>query len=93
MQRRNAKLQAAALRLAAERVESGKGISAELEEALAVELELHPEDADQLAAIDEGPLPEWLREEIKQSDREESESEDAHVFFERIAAERRRRSA
>jgi hypothetical protein len=75
MSPRDPRLQAAALRLAAERVERGEALAPELADALANDMASHPED---LAAIEahEGPLPQWMAEELDRRDREDAGTED-----------------
>ena|ERR1700722_4998244 len=66
-------LQALALRLVAERVEAGGSISDTLADALAHEVDRHPEDAEELAAavaLAGGQVPDWHREILKERDTE-----------------------
>jgi hypothetical protein len=95
MSPRDPRLQAAALRLAAERVERGEILAPELADALANDMARHPED---LAAIEahEGPLPQWMAEELDRRDREDAGTEDdGDVVMARLLAKhsRRRQSA
>ena len=56
----NRRLQAAALRLIADRVERGeRALSPAIEEAIARELEGHPDEAREIEALEE--LPAWQR--------------------------------
>jgi hypothetical protein len=92
---RDPRLQAAALRLAAERVERGEALAPELADALANDMARHPED---LAAIEahEGPLPQWMAEELDLRDREDAGTEDdGDVVMARLLAKHspRRQSA
>jgi hypothetical protein len=92
---RDPRLQAAALRLAAERVERGEALAPELADALADDMARHPED---LAAIEanEGPLPRWMAEELDRRDREDAATEeDGDVVMARLLAKHspRRQSA
>jgi len=75
MSPRDPRLQAAGLRLTAERVERGEVLAPELADALANDMARHPED---LAAIEahEGPLPQWMAEELDRRDREGAGTED-----------------
>jgi hypothetical protein len=95
MSPRDPRLQAAALRLAAERVERGEALAPELADALANDMASHPED---LAAIEahEGPLPQWMAEELDRRDREDAGTEDdGDVVMARLLAKHspRRQSA
>jgi hypothetical protein len=95
MSPRDPRLQAAALRLAAERVERGEALAPELADALANDMARHPED---LAAIEahEGPLPQWMAEELDRRDREDAGTEDdGDVVMARLLAKHspRRQSA
>jgi hypothetical protein len=74
MAARSATLQALALRLVAERVEAGGAISDALADALAGEVDRHPEDAEELAAaaaLAGGQIPDWHREILEERDAEE----------------------
>ncbi len=75
MSPRDPRLQAAALRLAAERVERGEVLAPELADALANDMASHPEE---LAAIEahEGALPQWMAEELDRRDREDAGTEE-----------------
>jgi hypothetical protein len=68
MSPRDPRVQAAALRLVAERVERGEELAPELAEALANDMANHPEE---VAAIEahEGSLPQWMAEELDRRDR------------------------
>jgi hypothetical protein len=95
MSPRDARLQAAALRLAAERLERGEQLAPALADALAEDLKQHPEE---LAAVEahEGPVPEWMAEELERRDREDTDTEeDGEVVMARLLAKhsRPRRSA
>jgi hypothetical protein len=95
MSPRDPRLQAAALRLVAERVECGEALAPELAEALANDMAKHPED---VAAIEahEGSLPQWMAEELDRREREDAGSEeDGDVVMARLLAKhpQRRRSA
>jgi hypothetical protein len=92
---RDPRLQAAALRLAAERVERGEALAPELADALANDMARHPEE---LAAIEahEGTLPQWMAEELDRRDREDAGTEDdGDVVMARLLAKHspRRQSA
>ena len=92
---RDLRLQAAALRLAAERVERGEALPPELAEALANDMAKHPEE---LAAVEahEGVLPQWMAEELDRRDREDAGTEeDGEAVMARLLAKhsRVRRSA
>ena len=82
-------MQAAALRLAAERLERGEVLGPELAEALANDMAKHP---DEVAAIDahEGELPQWMAEEL-----DGDSAEDGELVMARLLAKHspRRRSA
>ena len=90
---------AAALRLAAARVEAGEPLSPELTQALARELELHPEDAAEVAAFavnGASAAPGWHIEELLRRERDDlAPGEDADVVMSRLLQQlrRRRRSA
>ena len=95
MSPRDPRLQAAALRLAAERVERGEVLGPELADALANDMAKHP---DEVAAIDahEGELPQWMAEELDRRDQEDGDSaEDGELVMARLLAKhsQRRRSA
>jgi len=92
---RDPRLQAAALRLAAERVDRGEPLEQELAEALAKDMARHPEE---VAAIEahEGPLPQWMADELDRREREDSGTEeDGEVVMARLLAKHsaRRQSA
>jgi hypothetical protein len=92
---RDPRRQAAALRLAAERVERGEELGTDLAAALAEDLANHP---DELAAIEahEGPVPEWMAEELDRRDRDDGGSEqDGEAVMARLLARygQRRQSA
>jgi hypothetical protein len=58
----SARLQAAALRLAAERVERGEALAPELADALARDLDSHPDEMaelEALAAAEGDRVPDW----------------------------------
>ncbi|WP_394822708.1 hypothetical protein [Pendulispora albinea] len=92
MTERDAKLQAVALRLAADRAERGEQLSQELTAALAGELERHPEDVEQLAAFEalEQGTPAWHIEELDRRDREDSGGDPWPVVKARILVRARR---
>jgi hypothetical protein len=95
MSPRDARFQAAALRLAAERLDRGEPLAPALADALADDMRRHPEE---LAAVQayEGPLPDWMAEELDRRDREDAGSEeDGEVVMARLLAKhsRPRRSA
>jgi hypothetical protein len=74
MAARTSNLQALALRLVAERVEAGGAISDVLADALAREVDGHPEDAEELvaaAALAGEQVPDWHREVLAERDSEE----------------------
>lgn len=95
MSPRDPRLQAAALRLAAERIERGEVLAPGLADALAQDMENHPEE---VAAIEahEGPLPQWMADELDRREREDAGSEeDGEVVMARLLAKHspRRQSA
>ncbi len=75
MSPRDPRLQAAALRLVAERVERGEPLAPGLADALAQDMAAHPED---VAAIEahEGSLPQWMVEELDRREREDAGTEE-----------------
>jgi hypothetical protein len=92
---RSSNLQALALRLVAERVEAGGEISDGLADALAREVDRHPEDAEELvaaAALAGEEIPDWHREVLAERDAEEGgaswEVVEARIR-EKLAARRR----
>jgi len=92
---RDPRLQAAALRLAAERLERGEPLSPTLEEALADDMDRHPEELAALQAH-EGALPKWMADELDRREREDAGTEeDGEVVMARLLAKhgRRRQSA
>ena len=93
MSPRDPRLQAAALRLAADRVEHGGGISRELADALAEDIASHPEEGEELEgfAAQEGPLSNWMAEELDRRDQSDRGGEDAHVFMDRLVEKLRAR--
>lgn len=91
----DARLQAAALRLAAERLERGEPLAPALADALADDMSRH---AEELAAVEahEGSLPDWMAEELDRRDREDAGTEeDGELVMARLLAKysRPRRSA
>ena len=67
-------LQALALRIVAGRVEAGGSISGDLADALAHEVDRHPEDAEELAAaasLAGERVPDWHLAELEARDAEE----------------------
>ncbi len=95
MPHRNARLQAAALRLAAERLERGEALAPALADALDDEM---TRQAEELTAVEahEGPIPEWMAEELDRRDREEAGTEeDGELVMARLLSKysRRLRSA
>lgn len=95
MSLRDPRVQAAALRLAAERLELGEPLTPELADALATDMAQH---ADELAAIEahEGPLPQWMADELDRRDRGDSGTEeDGEAVMARLLAKhsQRRQSA
>lgn len=95
MSPRDARLQAAALRLAAERLERGEPLAPALAEALADDMSRH---AEELAAVEahEGPLPDWMAAELDRRDRDDAGTEeDGELVMARLLAKhsRPRRSA
>ena len=95
MSPRDVRLQAAALRLAAERLERGEPLTPALAHALAEDIGQHPEELEAVQAH-EGPLPDWMAEELDRRDREDAGSEeDGEIVMARLLARhsRRRRSA
>jgi hypothetical protein len=95
MSPRDPRLQAAALRLAAERVERGEELGPELADALANDLAKRPDDVAAIEAHD-GQLPQWMAEELDRRDQEDAGSEeDGDKVMARLLAKhsQRRRSA
>jgi hypothetical protein len=95
MSPRDVRFQAAALRLGAERLERGEPLAPSLADALADDMNRHPEE---LAAVEahEGPLPEWMAEELDRRDRQDAGTEeDGEVLTARLLVKhsRPRRSA
>jgi len=91
MSPRDPRLQAAALRLAAERLERGEVLAPELADALANDMAKHPEE---IAAIEahEGPLPQWMADELDRRDREDADTEeDGEVVMARLLAKHSQR--
>jgi len=83
------------LRLAAERLERGEPLSPTLEEALADDMDRHPEELAALQAH-EGALPKWMADELDRREREDAGTEeDGEVVMARLLAKhgRRRQSA
>ena len=72
---RDARLQAAALRLAAERLERGEPLAPALESALAEDMSRHAEELEAVKAH-EGPLPKWMAEELDRRDSEDAGTEE-----------------
>jgi hypothetical protein len=90
MSPRDARLQAAALRLAAERLERGEALAPALADALAEDMSRHPEE---LAAVEahEGTLPDWMAEELDRRDQEDAGTEeDGEVVMARLLAKHSR---
>jgi hypothetical protein len=75
MPRRDPRLQAAALRLAAERVERGEPLALALADALANDIAQHPEELAVIEAY-EGSLPQWMAEELDRRDRDDTGTEE-----------------
>lgn len=95
MSPRDTRLQAAALRLAAERLERGEPLAPALANALEDDMSQHPEEREAVEAH-EGPLPEWMADELDRRDQEDAGTEeDGEVVMARLLAKhsRRRRSA
>jgi hypothetical protein len=95
MSPRDARLQAAALRLAAERLERGEPLAPALADALADDMSRH---AEELKAVEahEGPQPKWMAEELDRRDSDDvGTEEDGEAVVARLLARhsRRRRSA
>jgi hypothetical protein len=91
MSPRDARLQAAALRLAAERLERGEPLAPALADALAEDMSRHPEERNAIEAH-EGPLPTWMAEELDRRDREDAGTEeDGEVVMARLLAKHGRR--
>ena len=95
MSPRDPRLQGAALRLAAERVERGEELEPALADALAQDMARHP---DEVAAIEahEGSLPQWMAEELDRRERDEAGTEeDGEAVMARVLAKfsQRRQSA
>ena len=83
------------MRLAAERLERGEPLSPTLEEALADDMDRHPEELAALQAH-EGALPKWMADELDRREREDAGTEeDGEVVMARLLAKhgRRRQSA
>ncbi len=97
MVRRTPQVQAAALRLAAERIERGGSLEPALAEALEDDLNHHPEELEELAGFEasEGPVPEWMRDELDRREASDSGGELASVVMARVLAQLKgqRRSA
>ncbi len=90
MSARDARLQAAALRLAAERLERGEPLAPALADALADDMSQH---AEELAGVEahEGSLPEWMAEELDRRDREDAGTEeDGEIIMTRLLAKHSR---
>jgi len=92
------RLQAAALRLAAERLERGGHVAPELVDALASDMATHPDELEELAAVQahDGPLPEWMVAELDRRERDDAGSEtDGDAVMDRLLAKHdpRRQSA
>ena len=95
---RDPRLQAAALRIAAERLERGGDLGPELAEALAKDLARHPDEVEELAAVQaqEGPLPQWMADALDQRERDDAGTEeDGDVVMDRLLGKhgQRRESA
>ena len=76
---RDPRLQAAAaLRLAAERLERGGDLAPELADALAKDTAKHPDELEELAAVEahEGSLPTWMADELDRREREDAGTEE-----------------
>lgn len=79
-------MQAAALRLAAERVERGEPLSPSLADALDEEMEAQ---GDELLAVEahEGALPEWMAAELDRREDEDTGTEqDGELVMARLLA-------
>jgi hypothetical protein len=73
MAARSARLQAVALRLAAERVERGEALTSELANALARDVHRHPwelAELEALAAVEDDGVPDWHLEVLSDRDDE-----------------------
>lgn len=94
MSSRDSRLQAAALRLAAERLERGEPLGPALAEALAEDMHAHRDEVDALEAH-EGSLPQWMADELDRREREDAGTEqDGETVMARLLAKHsRRRSA
>ncbi len=95
MSPRDARIQAAALRLAAERLERGEPLAPALADALVDDMTRHPEELEAVEAH-EGPVPKWMADELDLRDREDAGTEeDGEVVMARLLAKHsgRRRSA
>jgi hypothetical protein len=95
---RDPRLQAAALRLAAERVERGGQLAPDLADALAKDVARHPDELEELEAVEahEGPLPQWMADELDRREREDAGTEEVgDVVMDRLLAKhsQRRQSA
>ena len=91
MSPRDARLQAAALRLAAEHLERGEPLAPALADALADDISRH---AEELKAVQthEGPLPKWMAEELDRRDSEDAGTEeDGEAVMVRLLARYSRR--
>jgi hypothetical protein len=90
MSPRDARFQAAALRLAAERLDRGEPLAPALADALADDMRRHP---DELATVEahEGPLPDWMAEELDRRDRQDAGTEeDGEAVMARLLAKHSR---
>jgi hypothetical protein len=95
MSLRDPRFQAAALRLAGERLERGEALAPDLARALAEDLGRHPDELEAVEAH-EGPIPRWMADELDRRDREDvGTEEDGEALMARLLAThaRRRRSA
>jgi hypothetical protein len=92
------RLQAAALRLAAERLDRGGQVAPELADALESDMATHPDELEELAAVQahEGPLPDWMAAELDRREQDDAGSEeDGDAVMDRLIAKHdpRRKSA
>ena len=91
MSPRDLRVQAAALRLAAERLERGEPLEPTFAEALADDMRRHPEEREAVEAH-EGFLPQWIADELDRRDGEDSRSEeDGDVVMARLLSKHTRR--
>ena len=93
MARRDPHLEAAALRLAADRVEHGGEITPELADALANDIATHPEELEELEgfAAQGEPLADWTKDELDWRLENDKGGDEAFAFMDRLKAKLRAR--